>query len=136
MYLLDTDVISEMRKRRPHGGVARWLSALKPDEVALSVMTIAEVQKGIERMRVSDTAKAAELEAWLDELCGTIRIHDTTEQIMRLWARFTYRHSVDLFGDALIAATALHHGLTVATRNTKDFLPYGVLVTNPWRAAQ
>lgn len=136
MYLLDTDVISETRRRRPQGAVIAWLAALKPGEVAISVMTIAEIQKGIERTRITDGAKAAEIEAWLDELCGTIRIHDATVQIMRLWAKFTDRQAADVFGNALIAATALHHGLTVATRNTKIFLPFGVLVTNPWRAAR
>lgn len=136
MYLLDTDIVSETRKRRPHGAVTAWLAALKPEEVALSVMTIAELQKGIERTRRTDGAKAAEIEAWLDELCSTIRIHEATPAILRLWARLTVDQAADPFGEALIAATALHHGLTVATRNTRGFLPFGVLLSNPWRAAR
>jgi predicted nucleic acid-binding protein len=97
-------------------------------------MTVGEIQKGAEVTRRTDPHKAAEIETWLEELCRSIVVHPATSEILVVWAKLVHHRSIEIFGDALIAATALQLGLTVATRNTKDFEPFGVLVTNPFSA--
>lgn len=134
MFLLDTDVLSEMRKSKPHGGVVAWLNDTDEHDLYLSAMTIGEIQKGIELTRRTDPARAVELEQWLDKICKTRRILAPDDAIFRIWARLTHNQPSHLFADALIAATAIHHGFTVVTRNAKDFEPFGVLVTNPFSA--
>ena len=100
----------------------------------VSVVTIAEIQSGIEKAREQDTERAAAIEAWLDAEVDRRLILPLTLPIMRKWAKLMHRRSDALMIDALIAATALHHGLAVVTRNRKDFEPFGVLVTNPFTA--
>jgi predicted nucleic acid-binding protein len=134
MYLLDTNILSELRKSKPHGGVLTWILSLSPEEVQIPVAAIGEIQAGIERTRKSDPSRAVEIEAWLEELCRSRTIVPATEAIFRIWGRLIHNRPTNLFADALIAATAIHLGLTVATRNTKDFEPFGVLVTNPFSA--
>ena len=132
MYLLDTNVISELKRLRPHGGVIAWLSQVDPEQVFVSVVSFAELQSGIEKTREQDADKAAAIEAWLEAEVDRRLILPLTLPIMRKWAKLMHRRSDDLIVDALIAATALHHGLAVVTRNRKDFEPFGVLVTNPF----
>lgn len=134
MFLLDTDVLSEMRKTKPHGGVVSWLNDTDEGDLHLSAITVGEIQKGIERTRRTDPAKAADIEQWLDKICKTRRILTADDAILRIWARLIDDRPSHLFADALIAATAIHHGFTVVTRNAKDFEPFGVLVTNPFSA--
>lgn len=134
MYLLDTDVIAELRKRRPSASVIAWLTDLEPQEIALPAIAIGEIAIGIERARESDPQKAAELNDWLDDMRGDYPVLPATPEIYRLWARLMHTRQPHDVNNALIAATALQHGLTVATRGTKEFLPFGVLVTNPFRA--
>jgi predicted nucleic acid-binding protein len=107
---------------------------LSPEEVHIPVAVIGEIQVGAERARKTDPAKAAEIEAWLDEIYRSRSVIAASEPIFKLWAKLIYNRPPNLFADALIAATALHLGLTVATRNTKDFESFGVLVTNPFSA--
>ena len=99
-------------------------------------MTVGEIQKGAERTRRTDAIKASEIETWLKELCRSITVHPATDEIFIVWAKLAHNRSADVFGDALIAATALHHNLTVATRNTRDFETFGVLVSNPFTAGR
>jgi hypothetical protein len=135
MYLLDTVAFSEFFKRRPHPEFRHWLSD-KPDDVLfLSTVTIGEVEKGIERQRGRELAFVEALTAWLDRsLIGYAdRIFPVTTSIARRWGRLAARLGRD-DTDLLIAATALEHGMMVATRNVRHFIPTGVAVENPFEA--
>ena len=135
MYLLDTNVVSELRKPKPHGGVVAWLESVDEVQLYLSAVTIGEIQAGIERTRQQDAAKATKIEAWLDMLAVAYNVLPMDAAIFRRWARLMNRQSDTLYEDAMIAATAQVHGLTVATRNEADFKALGLEVLNPfaWR---
>lgn len=132
MYLLDTNIVSELRKVMPHGGVAAWYDALRPDEISVPAVVIGEIALGIEGLRARDPRRAAELSQWLDGIDGGFAILPATGAIYRIWGQLMRKRQQHLSNDALIAATALHHGLTVATRNVDDFMPFGVMVANPF----
>jgi predicted nucleic acid-binding protein len=133
MYLLDTVIISELRKTRPDAGVARWLSGQQDNQLFLSVVTLGEIEKGIEKQRKAAPDFAAELSAWIEELIQLYadRILPVTPGVARGWGRLSARLGNE-GADLLIAATAQEHGLTVVTRNTNDFAPTGVKVLNPY----
>lgn len=133
-YLLDTNVISELRKRKPHGAVLAWIQSIPEEALYVSAVTIGEIQAGIEITREQDEAKADEIEQWLDELAQTSNVIDTSAPIFRRWAQLMHRRADHHLEDALIAATALVHDLTVATRNVRDFKPFGVDLINPFAA--
>lgn len=135
MYLLDTNVISELRKPRPDGAVVAWVESVDDAHLHLSAMTIAEIQAGIEITRDQDEAKAAELEAWLDQVAATYNVLPMDATTFRAWAKLMHRRSETFYEDAMIAATARVHHLTVVTRNVGDFRPFGVEVLNPFKAA-
>ena len=136
MYLLDTNVVSELRRFRPHGAVLEWLQSV--DEVALhlSVVTLGEIQAGIELTREQDVAKAAEIEAWLNLLADTHSVLPLDGPAFRCWAKFMHRKSDTLYEDAMIAAIAKVHGLTVVTRNVADFAQFAVPVLNPFESTR
>ena len=134
MYLLDTNVVSELRRPRPHGAVLAWLRNVSDSEIHLSAVTIGELQAGIEITREQDLAKAIEIEAWLDQVAETYNILPMDARIFRSWARLMHRQADDLIEDAMIAATAMVHGLTVVTRNVRDFKNFGVGTLNPFSA--
>jgi len=133
MYLLDTNVISELRKPKPHGGVVAWVAAVDEVHLFLSAMTVAEIQAGIEVTRDQDEAKAAEIEAWLDLVSSTYNVLPMDAITFRTWAKLMHRRSDTVYEDAMIAATARVHNLTVVTRNVGDFKPFGVKVLNPFK---
>ena len=108
MYLLDSNVISELRKPRPHGAVLAWLQAVDNANLQLASVSLGEIQAGIEITREQDAAKAS------------------------AWAQLMHRRSDTLYEDAMIAAIALVHGLTVVTRNVKDFDGFGLALLNPF----
>ena len=135
MYLLDTNIISELQKPRPHGAVVAWLQARDDSELYLSVVTLAEIQAGIELTRDQDPAKAREIEAWLDAVAQSYNVLSMDAGIFRRWARLMHRRSDTLYEDAMIAATAASHQLTVVTRNVADFAVFEVPVLNPFDAA-
>lgn len=134
MYLLDTNIVSELRKPRPHGAVVAWLQARDDAELYLSVVTLAEIQASIELTRDQDPAKAREIEAWLDAVAESYNVLPMDADIFRRWARLMHRRSDTLFEDAMIAATAASHQLTVVTRNVADFAAFEVPVLNPFDA--
>lgn len=133
MYLLDTNVISELRKPRPHGGVLAWLNAVDDKDLYLSAVTVGEIQAGIELTREQDATKAAEIEAWLEMVAASYNVLPMDAATFRVWARLMHRRSDTLIEDAMIAATASVHGLSVITRNVADFKPFGVPVLNPFK---
>lgn len=133
MILLDTVVLSELRKARPNAGVVSHLQALAPDRIFISVMTLGEIEAGIERQRRQNPAFASELARWLEvlELQFASAILPVTPTIAQLWGRLCVQTGNKGI-DNLIAATALCHGLTVLTRNTRHFEPTGVRCINPF----
>jgi predicted nucleic acid-binding protein len=133
MYLLDTVAFSELFRRRPHPGFVRWFADKSEVLFFLSVITIGEVEKGIERQRGTEPAFAEALLAWLERslMIYADRILPVTPNIARRWGRLAGRLGRDDV-DVLIAATALEHGLTVATRNVRHFTSTGVAIENPF----
>jgi len=132
MYLLDTNVVSELRRQRPPGAVVAWLRSLDQRELFISAVTLGELQAGIEVTRERDAAKAAEIEAWVDRISETWNILPMDAATFRMWAELMHRRSDDLIEDAMIAAAARVHGLRVVTRNVKDFRDFDVSVLNPY----
>ena len=132
MYLLDTNVVSELRRPRPHGAVVAWLREVSDTDVHLSAVTIGELQAGIEITREQDPAKAAEIEAWVERVAETYNVLAMDARTFRRWARFMHRRSDRLIEDAMISATADVHNLTVVTRNVRDFEQFGVRTLNPF----
>ncbi len=133
-YLLDTNVVSEFRKRRPHGAVIAWLSELREEQVFLSAVTMGELQAGIELTRLQDPEKATEIELWVDQLEATHKVLAMDTASCREWGRLMSGKSTHLIEDGMIAATARIHGLIVATRNEDDFKQLSVQVFNPFKA--
>jgi len=133
MFLLDTVIVSELRKKRPDGGVVRWISKQQEDQLHLSVVTLGEIERGIEKRRKDDTEFADALAAWLESLMRLYadRILPVTPGVARRWGRLSAQLGHD-GADLLIAATALTHGLTVVTRNAAHFKPTGVSLINPF----
>ena len=132
-YLLDTNVVSELRKRKPHGAVLAWLDTLRPEQIFLSAVSVGELQAGAELTRKNDPAKAVEIENWLTVTEGTFPVIPMDSACFREWARFKIGKSSELLEDAMIAATARVHGLNVATRNERDFRQFHVGVFNPFQ---
>ena len=132
MYLLDTNVVSELRRPRPQRAVVRWLAHVPPDHLSLSAVSIGEIQAGIELTRAQDAAKAAELEAWLDKVLASYSVIPMAAAEFREWARLMHGRSDTLIDDAMIAATANVHGLTAVTRNVRHFRQLGVAALNPF----
>jgi len=132
MYLLDTNVISELRKLRPHGGVLTWYRSVQERQMFLSALSIGELQAGVERTRRQDVEKAAEIETWIDQVAVSYQILPMDARAFREWARLMDGGPDQLMQDAMIAATARVHGLTVVTRNVRDFALFGVPILNPF----
>jgi len=136
MYLLDTNVVSELRKPKPHGAVLQWIQDVSDTDLHVSAVTIGEIQAGIELTRDQDEPKAAELEQWLEMVSGTFNVIPMDAPAFRVWARLMHKASDTLYEDAMIAATAKVHKFTVVTRNVADFKHFGVTVLNPFVSAR
>jgi toxin FitB len=134
-YLLDTNVVSELRKPKPHGAVLAWFHDLQDNQIYLSAVTIGELQVGVERTRHQDHRKAGEIELWIDQLANSYQVLPMDTLCFRAWARMMEGRAEYLLEDVMIAATARIHQLTVATRNERDFAHLDVQVLNPFKAA-
>ncbi len=132
MYLLDTNIVSELRRQKPHGAVIAWLNSIADHELFLSAITLAEIQAGIELSRDQNPQRAEELEVWLDQITETYNILAMDGTVFRLWAKLMHRQSDTLYEDAMIAATAQANKLTVVTRNVTDFKHFNVEIINPF----
>jgi len=132
-YLLDTNVISELRKRKPHGAVLAWLRALREEQIFLSAVTMGELQAGIELTRTQDPQKASDIEHWLDQIAESYQILPMDTPCFREWGRLMRGKGDELVEDGMIAATARVHGLIIATRNESDFRRLDVEIFNPFK---
>jgi toxin FitB len=133
MYLLDTVVLSELRKKERNRHVVAWMESVSPAELFLSAVTVGEIELGIERQRSVNPVFAGNLTNWLETILRAYgdRILPLDVNVARRWGRLGAtlgNKGLDL----AIAATALEHGLTVATRNISDFEPTGVAVWDPF----
>jgi len=136
LYLIDTVVLSELRRRQRDAGVVAWMAQQHQEDCYLSVVSLGEIERGIARKRASDPRFAEDLAAWLDRL---LRLHGqrllpVDLAIARRWGRLSAALGHDS-ADLVIAATALEHGLTVVTRNLRHFTPTGVATLNPWQSS-
>ena len=134
-YLLDTNVISETRKSRADSGVMAFLSAADAGGLFLSVLTLGELRKGVAAKRRTDPVAADQLGAWVDGIETTFadRVLPVDAATARRWGELSAGRSIPVI-DTLIAATAISHGLTLVTRNTRDVESTGVPLVDPWQA--
>jgi len=132
-YLFDTNIVSELRRVKPHGAVLAWMQTLRPEQIFVSAMTIGELQAGVELTRKNDTAKAHEIEDWLNQIEASVAALAMDSRCFREWARLMVGKSGAYSEDAMIAATGRVHGLVIATRNERDFRQFQVPVFNPFQ---
>lgn len=132
-YLLDTNIISEIHKPKPHGAVMAWFHSLREDQFFVSAVTLGELQEGVERVRRQDAAKAHAIEIWVDALEKSPIVLAVDAMCFREMARLMVGKQLNLFYDAMIASAARLNGLTVATRNEKDFHQLRVPIFNPFK---
>ena len=133
MYLLDTNVVSELRKPKPHGAVLAWFRGVEDAQLFLSAVTLGEIQAGIEITRQQDPDKAQAIEHWLNQLAAAYNVLPMDAAAFRIWAKFMHHQSNTVYEDAMIAATAQVNKLTVVTRNTADFKRFDVALLNPFQ---
>ena len=133
-FLLDTNVVSEARRPQGNADVRSWLSSAPGDSLFLSVLTVGEIRRGIERLRRRDEVQASVLEQWLDTLRRDYadRLLPVTSDIAEEWGRLNVPDPLPTV-DGLLAATAAVHGLTLVTRNTADLAGTGVRLLNPFQ---
>jgi len=132
-YLLDTNVVSELRRPRPHAGVLAWVESRAAEALYLSVLVLGEIRLGVERLRPRDPSQSQSLERWLASLEAGFgdRILAIDRVIAHAWGRLGATDPLPPV-DGLLAATALVHGLTVVTRDTAPFERIGVPCLDPW----
>ncbi|RCW42781.1 hypothetical protein DFQ14_10837 [Halopolyspora algeriensis] len=135
-YLLDTNVVSELRRRSPDPAVLSWLESVAADQLYLSVLTVGEISQGIARLQRRDPSQAAQLQHWLSELRSFYhdRIVPITAEVADRWGRLGAPDPVPVV-DGLLAATAMVHGWTLVTRNVADVRKIDVAVLNPFEPA-
>jgi len=132
MYLLDTNIISELRRPKPHGGVLEWYKNITEQDLFISAVSIGEIQTGIELTRTQDKKKAETLEQWLQSIANIHNVLPMTGSTFRLWAKLMHSQTNTIREDAMIAATAIEKDLIVVTRNTKDFKRFKLQLLNPF----
>ncbi|MGH9499606.1 MAG: type II toxin-antitoxin system VapC family toxin [Terriglobales bacterium] len=131
-YLLDTMVVSETRKPKPHGALIAWLQSISIDRVYLSAVSIGELQTGVEATRQNNPAKAGEIESWIEDLALSYTVLPMDAACFREWGRLMQGRPDNVLEDMMIAATARVHGLTLATRNLRDFDNVDLELFNPF----
>ncbi|HEX4724746.1 MAG TPA: type II toxin-antitoxin system VapC family toxin [Pseudonocardiaceae bacterium] len=133
-FLLDTNVVSEIRKKVPNVGVATWFDSVSPHELFLSVLVVGEIRQGIQRLARRDSSQAKILEEWLTQLVDGYgdRIVPITADVAEVWGRLNVPDPLPVV-DGLLAATALVHGYTLVTRNVDDVASTGVRLLDPFR---
>ncbi|MCC7010687.1 MAG: type II toxin-antitoxin system VapC family toxin [Acidobacteria bacterium] len=133
-FLLDTTILSELRRPRPAAGLTAWFDRQDADDLFVSVLTLGEIREGVERLRTKEAARARTLDAWLTTLTTVYsdRLLPVDETVAEAWGRLRadVRRSVPVI-DTMLAATARVHGLTIVSRNERDFAGLGVPVFNP-----
>ena len=133
-YLLDTNVLSELRRKTPNAGVVEWFAQRPASTLYLSVLTLGELRKGVEGM--ADASRRTALLDWLEAelpIFFTGRILSVDAQVADRWGRLVAAANRPVPAiDSLLAATAAHHGLSLVTRNVRDFADFGLEVINPW----
>jgi hypothetical protein len=135
MFLLDTNVISELRKNKPHGAVLAWFDSVRAQDIAIPASVIGELQEGVELTRRQDPQKALDIEHWIDRIMLTYAVVSIDGETIREWVRLMVGRSPNLSEDVMIAATARLHRCIVVTRNVTDFADLGVKVFNPFAMA-
>jgi predicted nucleic acid-binding protein len=136
-YLLDTNIVSELRRKVPDGATLAWLETVSSHELFLSVLTVGEIRQGVERLAVRDPGQAAILDEWSHRLVTDYadRIIPVTVEAAESWGRLNAGSPLPLV-DGLLAATALVHNWTLVTRNTKDVERTGVRLLNPFEKSR
>jgi len=135
VYLLDTNIISELRRQKPHGAVVAWLQSIEDKDLFISAVTLGEIQAGIEITRNQDADKACQLEQWLDLIAESYNVISIDVSIFRAWAKLMHKTSDTLYEDAMIAAMAKVNNLVVVTWNISDFRSFGVKLFNSFDGA-
>jgi toxin FitB len=132
-YLLDTNVVSEIRKQVPDRGVASWFASVPADTLFLSVLVVGEIRQGVERLARRDPTQAEIFDGWLSQLIDSYgdRLIPITDRIAQAWGRLNVPDPVPVV-DGLMAATALVHDWTLVTRNVGDVSSTGVRLLNPF----
>jgi predicted nucleic acid-binding protein len=135
-YLVDTNVLSEVRKPSPEPSVAAWFAATADTDLFLSVLVVGEIRQGIERLRGRDPRQAGVFESWLEVLKRDFsrRVLPVSTAVAEAWGRLSAPKPLPAV-DSLLAATALVHGLILVTRDTSALDCTGVPLLNPWEAA-
>lgn len=131
-FLLDTNILSELRKAKPHGGVLAWLTVHHKAYFATPAIALFELQAGTENLRIQDSYRAASFDWWISRLAAGDNVLPLDAAAARETARLLHKKSMALLADAMIAAIAKVNGLTVATRNTRDFEQFDVPLVNPF----
>lgn len=131
-FLLDTNILSEVRKPRPHGGVLAWFTAHQSTGLAIPAIALFELQMGVEKLRTQDPERAARFEFWIAQLETGSNVLPFDAAAGRETARLLHKQPMALMPDAMIAAIAKVSGLTLATRNTRDFERFRVSLVNPF----
>jgi predicted nucleic acid-binding protein len=133
-FLIDTNVLSELRRRKRNQGVVEWLESTTDELLYLSVITLGEIRRGIRRLHLHDPIQAVHLEKWLEELRNSFahRILTVDGAVALRWGELGIHQPISV-ADGLLAATAMQHGLTLVTRNVRDFQPNGIPVLNPFQ---
>ena len=137
-YLIDTNIISEVRKgQRCNTHVAAWYASIADEELFLSTLVLGEIRKGVELARARDPAKAAALERWLRQVEAAFdgRVLGIDNAVSDQWGRMSAIRPIPVI-DGLLAATAVSHGLTLVTRNDRYIAGVGAMVLNPFRTGE